>query len=393
MNPLKFTEEEGKDKLYDLQVNLQWKILCPQCQSDQCWKDGFDRRNYMQQRYRCVKCSKRFYGHTSYFPLCLRQLLVQYILSLVITSGMALKTVAELLQMSSSTISRVVCFSQQTLQSEKKQQLLRKFKQLSPAQQEVVYLDETFYSIAGKTVYLILLCDAVGRILAWELSPTRQSKDILRILQLAEQRYPHWCVLVADGAFTYRQAFLMLGSAGLLIHQVHSRPWHDVWLRLFEPHETGCREAQVLLPYTALQSTELVPIAAQVQEHDQNFKVKSKKPLRRFHLAPESLHILPNKFAPVNPFCELAVSKLRGIFGKKGSIQSNRIESVNSQIKRLSSTSGLKTLPQLKRRLKLLIDYLAGSPEPGIRQFRLSSKSALKNAVSVLSPRFQFSMK
>ena len=136
-NPLKFTEEKGKDKLYDLRVSLQWKILCPKCQSNHCWKDGFDRRNQMEQRYRCAICSKRFYGHTSYFPLYFRQLLIQYILSLVIASGMTLKTVAGILQLSRSTISRIVCFAQQTVQSGKKQQLLRKFKQLSPAQQEV----------------------------------------------------------------------------------------------------------------------------------------------------------------------------------------------------------------------------------------------------------------
>ena len=393
-NPLKQNKEGEEDKLYDLQVHLFWKILCPNCKSDSYWRDGLDRRNHNLQRYRCSHCFRRFYAHTSYFPLSLRKLLVEQVLYFVIVCGMTLTLTAELLKISRSTVSRIICLSRQALnfQKERHRELLRKFKQLSPARQEVRYLDETFYKIAGKTVYLILLTDAVGRILAWELSQTRQSHDILRVLQSAEEKYPQWQTLVTDGAFTYRQAFLMLGKAGLLIQQVHSHPWDNVWLRLFIPLETGCQEAQLVLPYTTLQSKEPVPIAAAIQKHEQNLQVKRKQPLRRYHFSPECQSILPNKFVAVNPAFEFAISKVSAIFGK-GSIQSNRIESVNSQVKRFSSTRGIKTLEQFKRRLRLLLAYISGFPPPQNKRFPLSSKQALKNATNLLPVDIKFSSK
>ena len=116
-----------------------------------------DRRNQKLQRCRCSRCFRRFYVHTSYFPLSLRQLLVEQVLYFVIVCGMTLVTTAELVKISRSTVSRIVCLSRQSLsyQKERHRELLRKFKQLSPTLQEVRYLDETFYTITGKTVYLI----------------------------------------------------------------------------------------------------------------------------------------------------------------------------------------------------------------------------------------------
>ena len=76
------------------------------------------------------------------------------IFHLVIVCGRTLVITAELLKISCNTVNRIVCLIRQSLNYQKKRhhELLRKFKQLPPALQEVRYLDETFYTIAEKTV-------------------------------------------------------------------------------------------------------------------------------------------------------------------------------------------------------------------------------------------------
>ena len=124
----------------------------------------------------------------------------------------------------------------------------RRFKRLYPQKQSIIYLDETYFRINGRTLLLILVCDAPGKILAWKLSRKLSSQVLSEILEESLIQHPNWSVLITDGAPVYQAAFRRLG-AGVLVQQVHSRPWKDVIVTQFELGEKSMKLLQIELPF------------------------------------------------------------------------------------------------------------------------------------------------
>ena len=94
--------------------------------------------------------------------------------------------------------------------------------------------------------------------MAWKLSETQQTIDILQVLQQVAKNFSGWQTLSTDGVASYWQAFLQLGNAGTLIQQIHSRPWHDVWVRIFESNSLAVKNFQILLPTALCKANKLL---------------------------------------------------------------------------------------------------------------------------------------
>ena len=190
-------------------------------------------------------------------------------------------------------------------------------------------------------------------------------------------------MLITDGAPVYQAAFRRLGIAGILVQQVHSYPWKNVLVTQFELAEKSMKLLQIELPFDVF--TKATPSILKARTFSRNYfrsgtrkKVRSaakksaRKPPRKsarkqkwskFQVCPQLKMVdlrapgtgkLPDKRA-----IEALLELLFVIFSGKA-IQSNRIESVNSQVKQFVNTCGLKTFEHLENRVRLFLAYHLG---------------------------------
>ena len=146
---------------------------------------------------------------------------MQTIFSLIFIYGSTIKAITERFALSRSTVSRLVCMTEKRITHNMQaiQEFHRRFKRLCPQKQAIIYLDETYFRINGRTFLLILVCDATGKILAWKLSKKRSSKILAEILEQSRIQHCNWSVLITDGAPVYQAAFRRLGIAGVLCNK------------------------------------------------------------------------------------------------------------------------------------------------------------------------------
>ena len=194
-------------------------------------------------------------------------------------------------------------------------------------------------------------------------------------MERTQLRHPNWSVLIADGAATYPAAFCRLGIATTVILHFHSHPWNSVKVSVFEPRERSIQVLQVQVPYDFFLRDDSVEILTRNStgqyrkkkgaKRKQVKKTKKKQPRKKaesniFSLSSKSKAVslysrqepTPNVFAVPN-----VIKLLVAIFGN-GTIQSNLIESVNSQVKHVIRTQGLKTKGHLQYWLAFFLGIL-----------------------------------
>ena len=265
-----------------------------------------------------------------------------------------------------------------------------RFKELPYTKREIIYLDETFFRIAKQTWYLILVCDATGRVIAWKLSKTRTATDMSQVLREAEIRHPNWQVLICDGAQSYRKASRMLGKAGMLIQQVHSYPWATAWISVFEPRSDAIEETRIQLPYNFRRKSSRQTIYARSYKHREKKRSKqkrktprSKKPARRprksfAELAQElqldaNFKLLCSPGEVLGNTVQRALDTVFAIYGD-GCIQSNYIESINGKMKQFISTRGIRNPEHLELRLTQLFLQKSTLSASAGRKYQFSMK-------------------
>ena len=410
---LKYQTQRASDKSYDSTVDISFLLQCPSCRSETLCYNGKDHRNNGEQRYKCLMCGKRFYSYTSYFVHQKLKELIAQIFRLVFKHGATLQMVAVVFKISVSSVSRLIYACEQQLEqtAARIQHFHQRFKSLCPQLQEVIYLDETFFRVQQKTYFLIIACDATGRVLAWELSRRRTSGVIAGVLHRSLQRHPNWSVLIADGAPADHGAFRRLDMAGILIQHFHSHPWEDVKISQFEPAERSIKVLEIVLPYNLFLEQNCVKISARLSwrpyftERKALKQVKSRTPKKVRPRVPKKLNPKNNKkkraeknlfsvcpktqavsvrCAKAEPvpdvFAIATLIQVVAVIFNLGAIQSNLIESVNSQVKQIISTHGLKTEAQLEHRLAFFFHAHSGFDPPAAKKrHSLRSHHALKN--------------
>ena len=89
----------------------------------------------------------------------------------------------------------------------------------------VLFMDETFLKIGGKTWYLIMGILETGQIVAVELKEHRDQETLIHLVQLCESQLEEPLDLfVTDGLTTYKGVALALHHDLIHIRHIHQPP-------------------------------------------------------------------------------------------------------------------------------------------------------------------------
>ena len=396
-----------------INLTATFEILCPNCgpNNRNIKKNGHDVKLKEQpQIYFCKNCEKSFFAHTSWIFKEFTGLVVDKVINGLFIDKLSPKSISKIFGMSSSLVSKIryQCFNLlkckvSIIRSEAKN--VKKFKNLPLVRQSGIWWDETFFKVNGSSYFLILIINALGEVLGYKFSKTRNEADYLSILMPIMERIPEIPIFICDGNPTYEGVVKSLKKKAFLIQHIHSKPWKNAKLHLFEPNEKdrNITQTTILLPYDAFLKDKEVQMNAAMKTTVYNepelFKRKRgrpkgkkdskkrpkygtvkekmlkrtlKKPGRKNleekgaqitfssdpYVSGWNLKLIKNvskRYNLVNPdmkniktLLDLTYEIMNG-----GAIQSNFIESKNSVVKRFLFNIGLKNIYQY--------DYLLGA--------------------------------
>ena len=148
------------------------------------------------------------------------------------------------------------------IRSEDKNEI--KFKNLPLVRQSGIWWDETFFKVNGSSYFLILIIDALGEVLGYKFSKTRNESDYLSILLPIIDSIPEIPIFIYDGNPTYEGVVKSLKIKAFLIQHIHSKPWKNAELHLFEPNEKEqiITQTTILLPHNSFLKDKDVQINA-----------------------------------------------------------------------------------------------------------------------------------
>lgn len=224
-----------------INVTVNFKILCPNCGPNNIniKKNGHDvKLKGRPQIYHCKTCKIHFFAHTSWIFTEFTELIIEQIMEDLFVEGLAPKAVSKKFNVSSSLVSNVRyhCFNI----LKQKIELLRseanfgkKLTDLPLLTQSGIWWDETFFKINGHTYFLILIIDALGRVIAYKFSKSRTVNDYISMLLPILDELPEIPVFICDGASNYEGVIKNLGKDCFLIQHIHSHPWKKAKLHRF----------------------------------------------------------------------------------------------------------------------------------------------------------------
>ena len=395
-----------------INLTLTFEILCPNCGPDNrnIKKNGHDKKlKELPQVYVCNICKKHFFPHTSWIFRNFSDLIVEKIMNDLFVEGISPKAISKKLHVSPSFVTniRYQCFNI----LKRKIDLIRlesdfgkKLTDLPLVTQSGIWWDETFFKINGQTYFLILIIDALGRVLAYKFAKSRTVKDYTSMLIPILDKLPEIPVFICDGNPTYEGVIKSLNKSCFLIQHIHSHPWNQVKLHrfTFNNDSPNIEQTTIILPYDAFLRDEPVQIfsATKTVQYLEDVLIKkkrgrkkgSKDKQKRKKYGTRKVGVLENDektrgrknletvgakltFNPdqynngwnvkllsnaskkhnlKTPDLEILQTILNVTFEimNGGAIQSNLIESKNSLVKRYLKSLGLKTVYQA--------DYLLG---------------------------------
>jgi transposase-like protein len=412
---------------------VEYEILCPKCglEHKQLKKNGFDTNHGENpQLFRCTRCQLSFYAHTSWLFHQLSATLLERIVTDLFEERLPPKAVATIHQVSPSLISAIRLQFRETLEyilarvSQKRLQL-QAIPQLPIPLDQVIYWDETFFCFGTTSWGLILLINARGEPLVWKFSRTRKVADYLELVTSIRDQLPPVIIFVGDAWPAYQQTCEQLQEECFLIEHVHSHPWDKVRLHHFLP-EAGrpeIRQISLEMPYdgfvrnlpvegstfarvrkvktpTTLKRNVGRPKGSRdhqprrTRNHTKpTTRKKAQKPRGRTRLTTQGRGVCfhPHPFAngwqvewvsppltnpalqnPTVAEVELLLDVTYKIM-RGGYIQSNRIESLNREIKAVVSDRGLKSALQTSQIIEAHLRYWGNHlPNPNPKKVLVS---------------------
>ena len=234
---LKGLPQEKKDE--ELFISLDFPVQCPKCRvkGTNIKKDGQDKRKKDQtQRFKCKRCNKRFYLHTSSLFVETTKLVITSAIEEVITGRSTITEVAKRYQVSTSSLQQFVMSFRRAL-SEKAsivKTLLRREngeKFSLTGKSKAIYIDETFLHVKGTTYYLIVAVNSRGIPLAWKLSPTRADDVIQGVIEELFKQFGHPYLVITDGNPSYKKALRRIFYTGIHVVHIHKDKRNRIIMR------------------------------------------------------------------------------------------------------------------------------------------------------------------
>ena len=219
-----------------INLTVTFEILCPKCDPKgiNIKKNGHDiKLKNNPQIFYCKICKKCFFSHTSWVFKEFTGLVVEQVMEDLFVEGICPKAISKKLNISSSLVTniRYHCFNVlkrkiDLIRSEAN--LGKKMTELPLLTQSGIWWDETFFKINGQTYFLILIINALGRVLAYKFSKSRTVIDYTSMLLPIIDKLPEIPVFICDGNPTYEGVVKSLNKNCFLIQHIHSHPWDQV---------------------------------------------------------------------------------------------------------------------------------------------------------------------
>ena len=244
-----------------INLTVTFEILCPNCGPDNIniKKNGHDKKlKDHPQVYVCNICKKYFFSYTSWIFSKFSDLVVEEIMNDLFVDGISPIAISKKLHVSPSFVTniRYQCFNVLKRKIDlirSKVDFGRKLTDLPLVTQSGIWWDETFFKINGHTFFLILIIDALGRVLTYKFAKSRTVKDYTSMLEPILDKLPEIPVFICDGAPTYEGVIKSLHKNCFLIQHIHSHPWNQVKLHrfIFDDNSPKIEQTTITLPYDA----------------------------------------------------------------------------------------------------------------------------------------------
>ena len=215
-----------------INVSVNFKILCPKCgpKNINMKKNGHDAKlKGNPQVYYCKTCKIHFFAHTSWLFTKFSELVIEDVMKDLFVECLSPKAVSNKYNVSPALVSNIRhhCFNIlkhkiDLIRSESN--FGKKITDLPLLTQSGIWWDETFFKINGHTFFLILIIDALGRVIAYKFAKSRNVNDYTSILIPILDKLPEMPVFICDGATTYESVIKNLGKDCFLIQHIHSHP-------------------------------------------------------------------------------------------------------------------------------------------------------------------------
>ena len=251
-----------------INVTVTFEILCPNCgpNNKNVKKNGHDvKLNGKPQIFYCKNCKKCFFAHTSWVFKEFTTLVVEKVVEDLFINNLMPKTISKKLGVSPAFITKIryQCFNILKYKIDSirlKAKSGMKLLDLPLTTQSGIWWDETFFKINGSSYCLILIIDALGRVLGYKFSKTRTESDYLSILLPIIDKLPEFPIFICDGNPTYESVVKGINRDCFLIQHIHSHPWKQAKLHqlVFKENNSQVEQTTIILPYDSFVTDKLV---------------------------------------------------------------------------------------------------------------------------------------
>lgn len=205
-------------------------IVCPNDKNhEQCHhlvKNGFDKKyNPPKQKYLCKTCGKSCFAETSGFFRSFLDELIDIFKSAF--SGGKLNS-SRLQHFRDLSKSQCALILEKVLNEVENNSKIRKIHE-KHRNSNMLFVDETFITIQGKTWYLVVVISGNNKIMGFRLVSKREKKIILELIRNCSKRLNYgFKVLVTDGFKVYTGVAQDLDIPLIHIRHIHEPPYRRI---------------------------------------------------------------------------------------------------------------------------------------------------------------------
>lgn len=220
-------EAELHFELGEESINLPFKVECPNQREPEDFHDIAKNGHAVKtqarsQQYYCKSCHRYFYANTSRFFIQFETKIKQRIEQHLMNGNLKNFDLAKLCNWSISGAGRILDKILEDI-GEKAPELR---ETLGKIHVRIVFMDETFLKIHGKTWYLIMAISETGIILGAELREHRDQETLIRMMHKIEAHLDTSIPIFAtDGLSTYKGVALALHHDLIHIRHIHAPPY------------------------------------------------------------------------------------------------------------------------------------------------------------------------
>ena len=304
-------------------ISFDFPIVCPRCRERparlvKVGRDGSIKNN--PQRYRCKSCGAYCMAHTSNFWQVQRCEFIARVLETRYSEARSYESLCREYHLSLAQLTRllnafwVTVLEEAIALEQLEDQWLGMPRQVCETIQ-AIWVDETFIKIQGRTWYLIVAVDKIGRVIHHRLMANRSEEALEAFWNELVYKCPHIQLLVTDGWTVYERICKNQKCHLFHVQHIHKDDRRQVQVTQYEyDADRGMHIIKQLGMTTgALLTSEPSIIRYLIKrEKDRARKRKSGRPKGRKDTRPRK------KKAQSSPYADRGTKAMRPALGKRG---------------------------------------------------------------------------